>query len=51
VQRDARDATQTLQAKDAILLDTTYLTQTEQVERIVALVRVAAGREDDQSRG
>lgn len=40
VQRDARDATQTVQAKDAVLLDTTYLTQAEQVERIVALVRV-----------
>jgi len=39
VQRDAQDATQTLQARDAILLDTTFLTQTEQVERIVALVR------------
>lgn len=40
VQRDARDATQTVQAKDAILLDTTYLTQAEQVERIVSLARV-----------
>jgi cytidylate kinase len=40
VQRDARDATQTVQAKDAILIDTTYLTQEEQVERIVTLVRV-----------
>lgn len=40
VQRDARDATQTVQAKDAVLIDTTYLTQEEQVERIVALVRV-----------
>ena len=37
VQRDAKDATQTVQAKDAVLLDTTYLTQEEQVERIVAL--------------
>jgi cytidylate kinase len=49
VQRDARDATQTVQAKDAVLIDTTYLTQEEQVERIVALVRVlergAPGRE------
>lgn len=51
VQRDARDATQTLQAKDAILLDTTYLTQVEQVERIVALVKVAAGREADSKPG
>ncbi|MBI2796164.1 MAG: (d)CMP kinase [Gemmatimonadetes bacterium] len=39
VQRDARDATQTVQAKDAVLVDTTYLTQPEQVERIVALAR------------
>jgi cytidylate kinase len=37
VQRDARDAGQTVQAKDAVLIDTTYLTQPEQVERIVAL--------------
>ncbi|MGQ0713187.1 MAG: (d)CMP kinase [Gemmatimonadaceae bacterium] len=40
VQRDARDATQTVQASDAVLIDTTYLTQEEQVERIVALARV-----------
>jgi len=39
VQRDAKDATQTVQARDAVLLDTTYLTQAEQVERIVALAR------------
>lgn len=44
VQRDARDATQTVQAKDAVLLDTTYLTQEEQVDRIVALARVAERR-------
>ena len=43
VQRDARDATQTVQAKDAILIDTTYLTQAEQVERIVSLARVFEG--------
>lgn len=43
VQRDARDATQTVQANDAVLIDTTYLTQEEQVERIVALVRAVAG--------
>lgn len=49
VQRDARDATQTVQAKDAILIDTTYLTQVEQVERIVALVRVVTHRTDDTS--
>ena len=40
VQRDARDATQTVQAKDAILIDTTYLTQSEQVERIVSLAGI-----------
>jgi cytidylate kinase len=44
VQRDAKDATQTVQAADAILLDTTYLTQTEQVERIVALARAVTHR-------
>ena len=42
VHRDARDATQTVQAKDAVLVDTTYLTQPEQVERIVALARAVA---------
>ncbi|MDQ2768338.1 MAG: (d)CMP kinase [Gemmatimonadota bacterium] len=40
VQRDAKDATQTVQAKDAILIDTTYLTQAEQVERIVSLAGI-----------
>jgi cytidylate kinase len=49
VQRDARDATQTVQAKDAILIDTTFLTQEEQVERIVALVRAVTQREDTTS--
>jgi cytidylate kinase len=44
VQRDAADATQTVQAKDAVLVDTTYLTQEEQVERIVALVRATRSR-------
>lgn len=39
VQRDAKDATQTVQARDAVLLDTTYLTQAEQVDRIVRLAR------------
>src|SRR5262249_1931233 len=41
VQRDARDAMQTVQAKDAILIDTTTLTQAEQVARIVALAEAA----------
>ena len=49
VQRDARDATQTVQAKDAVLIDTTYLTQAEQVERIVALARAVTQRGDDTS--
>jgi cytidylate kinase len=44
VARDANDATQTVQARDAVLIDTTYLTQEEQVERIVALVRVLQGK-------
>jgi cytidylate kinase len=44
VQRDSRDATQTVQAADAVLLDTTYLTQEEQVERIVALARAVTHR-------
>jgi len=49
VRRDARDATQTIQAKDAVLIDTTYLTQPEQVERIVALARAVTRRPDDTS--
>ena len=44
VLRDARDATQTVQAKDAVLIDTTHLTQDAQVERIVALVKVLPAR-------
>jgi cytidylate kinase len=39
VHRDAQDAVQTQQAPDAILLDTTYLTQEEQVDRIVAIAQ------------
>ena len=39
VERDASDATNTLQARDAVLIDTTYLTQDDQVQRIVALAR------------
>ncbi len=41
VQRDLKDEAQTQQAADAILLDTTFLTQEEQVERIVAMARQA----------
>jgi cytidylate kinase len=44
VRRDARDAMQTVQAKDAILIDTTTLTQSEQVARIVALASAAIDR-------
>ena len=44
VHRDAQDATQTVQAKDAILIDTTYLTQADQVERIVALAQAVLRR-------
>ena len=49
VKRDAKDATQTVQAADAILIDTTYLTQEDQVERIVALARAVTTRSDDTS--
>lgn len=45
VHRDAADATQSVQARDAVLIDTTQLLQEEQVARIVALAR-AAGRPD-----
>lgn len=41
VQRDVKDEAQTQQAADAVLIDTTFLTQEEQVERIVALARRA----------
>ena len=41
VHRDAADATQSVQARDAVLIDTTHLMQTEQVARIVALARAA----------
>lgn len=41
VERDASDASNTLQARDAVLIDTTYLTQEDQVQRIAALARKA----------
>jgi cytidylate kinase len=44
VHRDARDAKQSAPASDAILIDTTYLTQEEQVERIVALAKAVTQR-------
>ena len=49
VQRDAKDATQTVQAVDAILIDSTALTQPDQVERIVALANAVTQRGDDTS--
>lgn len=49
VHRDAKDATQTAQAPGAILIDTTYLTQEEQVERIVALAKAVTRRPDKTS--
>ena len=39
VHRDAKDEAQTQRATDAVLIDTTYLNQKEQVERIVALAK------------
>lgn len=41
VHRDLADSTQLTQAGDAILIDTTNLMQSEQVDRIVALARAA----------
>lgn len=44
VERDARDATQSAPARDAITIDTTALTQEQQVERIVSLAGAARER-------
>jgi cytidylate kinase len=41
VHRDAADATQSVRAPDALLIDTTHLMQSEQVARIVALAKAA----------
>ena len=49
VHRDSRDATQTVQANDAVLIDTTYLTQEDQVQRIVALANAVTHRPNDTS--
>jgi cytidylate kinase len=38
-ERDAKDTAQTREALDAVVIDTTHLTQDEQVERIVELAR------------
>jgi cytidylate kinase len=51
VHRDARDAQQSGQAPDAILLDTTYLTQADQVDRIVAVANAVTHRADGTSTG
>ena len=51
VHRDARDARQSGQAADAVFLDTTYLTQEEQVDRIVALAKAVTQRGDSTSNG
>lgn len=51
VRRDALDATQSVPASDAVLIDTTYLTQEEQVERIVALAKAVTQRESETSAG
>ncbi len=44
VARDAQDATQSGPARNAITIDTTSLTQEEQVDRIVALARASSER-------
>ncbi|MEP6766424.1 MAG: 3-phosphoshikimate 1-carboxyvinyltransferase [Gemmatimonadaceae bacterium] len=44
VARDAKDATQSAPARDAVTIDTTALTQADQVERIVALARATRER-------
>ena len=51
VLRDSKDATQTVQARDAVLLDTTFLTQPEQVDRIVALARARSRALDSEGEG
>ena len=47
VHRDAKDATQTVQATDAVLIDTTTLTQEDQVDRIVKLANAVTHRPAD----
>jgi cytidylate kinase len=43
IERDARDAGQTVPAADAVVIDTTGLTQLEQVEQIVTLAKQRSG--------
>ena len=47
VHRDAKDAMQTVQAADAVLIDTTTLTQEDQVDRIVKLANAVTHRPAD----
>jgi len=42
-ERDARDARQTVPAADAVVIDTTGLTQQDQVEQIVSLSKTRSG--------
>ncbi|MDB4907152.1 MAG: Cytidylate kinase [Gemmatimonadetes bacterium] len=49
VQRDAKDSQQTVQAADAVLIDSTYLTQAEQVDRIESLARAVSRNTDGSS--
>jgi cytidylate kinase len=42
-ERDERDAKQTVPAPDAVTIDTTALTQAEQVEQIVTMAKQSAG--------
>lgn len=51
VHRDSKDATQSLPAEDAVLIDTTDLTQAEVVARIVALTATAGARKLGQGGG
>jgi cytidylate kinase len=44
IERDARDAVNTQKAPDAVLIDTTCLTQEDQVQRIVALASLIQSR-------
>jgi cytidylate kinase len=51
VARDAQDATQSAPARDAVTIDTTALTQEDQVERIVALAQAARQRRQGPAAG
>jgi cytidylate kinase len=43
VLRDEMDAAQSVRAADAIVIDTTHLTQAEQISRIVELAKASRG--------